>query len=176
MSSSPNGVGVIVLYGSMIAMVMLQRRGRLQTKPGSLQKGERQRPLMMTWLDPVLGLVFIGSVLWGLACRDAAHVAAAAVGAAGGVPIGVARARTMYVRPVPEFKSVVFRRSPLEYGLLFILLLLRFSEEVISKLHSGVVTYALAALIALAVSESITRAAAITVRYRQEAVAPASAD
>ena len=131
---------------------------------------------MMTWLDPVLSVLFIGSVLWSLASRDPSHVLAALLGTGVGIPIGIARARTMYVRAVPEHKSVIFRRSQLEYGLLGILLVLRLAADAISKAHSGLVTCALAALIALAVSESITRAAAITIRYRQEVNALAIAE
>jgi hypothetical protein len=166
---SPSGVSLLLLYGLLIAMVVLRRRGARQTLPGSLAKGERQRPLLMTWLDPVLGLVFIGSVLWSLVSRDLGHVVVALLGAAGGIPIGVARARTMYVRAVPEASCVVFRRSQLEYGLLGLLLVLRLAEDAIARQHSGIVTFSLCALIALAVSESVARAAAVTALYRRDA-------
>ncbi len=108
-------------------------------------------------------------MLWGLATRNDDHAALAVVGALAGIPIGLARARTMFVRAVREIKSVVSRRSPLEYGLLGVPLVLRLAESSIAKLHSGAATYALTALIALAVAESITRAAAIVWRYRFEA-------
>jgi hypothetical protein len=63
---------------------------------------------------------------------------------------------------------VVFRRSAMEYGLLALLLALRIAESSISNLHSGFASYALAALIALAVAESIARSVAIGVRYHRE--------
>jgi hypothetical protein len=47
-------------------------------------------------------------------------------------------------------------------------LVLRLAENSIAKLHSGPATYALTALIALAVAESIARAAAIVWRYHVE--------
>jgi len=122
----------------------------------------------MTWLDPVLVLVFIGPVLWDLLTRDTGHVLTALLGAAAGVPIGVARARTMYVRAVKDAQSVIFRRSNLEYGLLAILLALRIVESSIAKLHSDLATYTLTALLALAAAESIARTMEIVFRYRRE--------
>ena len=123
----------------------------------------------MTWLDPVLSVVFIGSVLWSLVRRDPAHVLAALIGAAAATPIGIARARTMYVRAVPAARCVVFRRSPLEYGLLGVLVALRLAEDAIARQHTGFVTLVLTALIALAVAESIVRAAGVTLLYCRDA-------
>ena len=174
MSSSPGGASLAILYGILIVMVLLRRQGRARTEPGSLAAGERQRPLAMTWLDPVLSIVFIGSVLWSLVSRDPAHVLAAVVGVAAAVPIGIARARTMYVRAVPAARCVVFRRSQLEYGLLGVLVVLRLLEDAIARQRSGVVTFVLTALIALAVAESIARAAGVTVLYRRDERAVAS--
>lgn len=122
----------------------------------------------MTWLDPVLVVVFIGSVLWDLIARDVGHLIVALLGAAAGVPIGVARARTMYARAVKDAQSVIFRRSNLEYGLLAVLVILRIVESSIAKLHSDVATYTLTALLALAVAESLARTLDIIVRYRRE--------
>jgi hypothetical protein len=122
----------------------------------------------MTWLDPVLVLVFIGPVLWDLLTRDSGHVLTALLGAAAGIPVGVARARTMYVRAVKDAQAVIFRRSNLEYGLLAILLVLRVVESSIAKLHSDFATYTLTALLALALAESFARTTDIVVRYRHE--------
>jgi hypothetical protein len=63
---------------------------------------------------------------------------------------------------------VVFRRSALEYGLLSLLLVLRIVENSIAKLHSGVATYALTALIAFALVESVARTLDIGIRYHRE--------
>jgi hypothetical protein len=90
------------------------------------------------------------------------------------VPIGMARARVMYVRAVKESHSVVFRRSAMEYGLLGLLLVLRIAESSISHLHNEFVTYVLTGGIALAVVESIARAAAIVVKYRRDPALPAA--
>jgi hypothetical protein len=152
----------------LIAMTILGRRGVRQSRKADLNKGERQRPIMITWLDPVLALLFVGSVLWGLIVHDVGHLVTALVGAALGIPFGVARARTMYVRAVKPDQSVVFRRSALEYGLLSLLLVLRLVEKSIEGLHSEVATYALTALIAFALVESIARTVDISLRYHRE--------
>jgi len=166
--SSSSGVGAYILLAFLVVMSILRRRGVRQTKSGSLSKGERQRPILMTWLDPLLSIVFVGGVLWGLMSRDVVHVLFALVGAAAGVPLGVARARTMYVRAVPDAKSVIFRRSTLEYGLLAVLLVLRIVERSIAALHNAPATYLLTTLIALAVVESFARTASIGLRYHRE--------
>jgi hypothetical protein len=168
MSNSSNTGGSYVVLALLIFMTILGRRGMRQSKSANLNKGERQRPILITWLDPVLALFFVGSVLWGLISRDVGHLLIAIVGGSAGIPLGVARARTMYVRAVKPDKSVVFRRSPLEYGLLSLLLVLRIVEGSIAKLHSEVATYALTALIAFAVVESVARTLDIGVRYHRE--------
>lgn len=170
-SSNGAGAGIYVVLVVLVVIMILRRRGISQTQPGSLNKGERQRPIAITWLDPVISIIFVGGVLWGLMTRNYGHAAMALVGALAGIPIGLARARAMYVRAVRESKSVIFRRSPLEYGLLGVLLILRIAEGSIAKMHSGFATYALTALIALAIVESITRAGAIVWRYHHEAPA-----
>ena len=168
MSNSSNGFSAYLLLAFLVVMSILRRRGVRQSRVGSLNQGERQRPLLMTWFDPVLVLVFIGPVLWDLLTRDVGHVVTALLGGVAGIPLGVARARTMYVRAVKNAQSVIFRRSTLEYGLLAVLLVLRLVEGSIAKLHSDLATYALTALLALAVVESVARTTDIVVRYRRE--------
>ncbi len=155
--------------------MILRRRGISQTPAGSLNKGERQRPILITWLDPVISIVFVGSVLWGLMTRNYAHFGAAIIGGLAGVPIALARARVMYVRAVPASKCIILRRSPIEYGLLVVLLVLRLSANSIASMHSSVATYVLTAIIALGVVESVVRASAIVWRYHQEASAQEAA-
>jgi hypothetical protein len=161
-----------LVLGILIVIMILRRRGISQTPTGSLNKGERQRPILITWLDPLTSILFVGSVLWSLMTRNYAHFGAAIVGALAGVPIGIARARVMYVRAVPAAKCIILRRSPVEYALLAVLLALRLSANSIASMHSSVATYALTAFIALGVVESIVRASAIVWRYHQEAAAP----
>jgi hypothetical protein len=168
MSNSSNNFSAYLLLAFLVVMSILRCRGVRQSSVGALNKGERQRPVLMTWLDPVLVVVFIGSVLWDLIARDVGHLIVALLGAAAGVPIGVARARTMYARAVKDAQSVIFRRSNLEYGLLAVLVILRIVESSIAKLHSDVATYTLTALLALAVAESLARTLDIIVRYRRE--------
>jgi hypothetical protein len=168
MSNSSNaGVDYVVL-ALVIFMTILGRRGVRQSRVANLNKGERQRPILITWLDPVLAVLFVGSVLWGLITSDVGRLVIAIVGGTAGVPLGVVRARTMYVRAVKPYKSVVFRRSTLEYGLLSVLLVLRIIESSIAKLHNDVATYALTGLIAFALVESVARTFNIGLRYHRD--------
>jgi hypothetical protein len=169
MSNSSTSGGSYLVLALVIVMAVLGRRGVRQSRVANLNQGERQRPILITWLDPLLALAFVGSVLWGLVTRDVGHLAFAIVGGVAGIPLGAARARTMYVRAVKSDKSVVFRRSTLEYGLLSLLLLLRIVESSIAKLHSDVATYALTALIAFALAESVARTIDIGLRYHRDA-------
>lgn len=169
MSHPHTGLSLALLYGALLAMAVIRRRGMKDIEPGSLAKGERQRPLLMTWLDPVIAVIFVGSVFVGLLDRDPWHLVAALVSGMVGIPIGIARAKVMFVRSQPHVRAVVFRRSGLEYGLLGLLLLLRLVEGSIETLHNGTLTWLLTALIALALVESITRALAITRRYHAHA-------
>jgi hypothetical protein len=166
-SSSTSDSDYIVLVFLVVIGIMRSRSLRAN-RDFVLQKGERLRPVMITLLDPVISIVLIGSVLWSLMTRSDGHFVAALVGAAGGVPIGMARARVQYVRAVGSAKSVVFRRSVMEYGLLALLLVLRIAESSFSNLHKGFASYVLTALIALAVAEPIARSAAIGIRYHRE--------
>lgn len=168
MNNNGAGAGSYLVLVILVAIAIMRRRGISQNRGMILNKGERLRPIAITLLDPVISIVLIGTVLWSLMTRNDAHFGVALVGAAAGIPLGMARARVMYVRAVGTAKSVVFRRSAIEYGLLALLLALRIAEDSISHLRSGFASYVLTALIALAVAESIARAAAIGLRYHRE--------
>jgi hypothetical protein len=166
--NSSGGSAIYVVLVVLVVIIILRRRGISQTPQGSLNKGERQRPILITWLDPLVSILFVGSVLWGLMTRNYAHAGAAVIGALVGIPIGLARARVMYVRAVRETKSIILRRSPAEYALLAVLLAIRLSANSIANLHNSFATYALTAVLALGIAESITRAGAIVWRYHRE--------
>jgi len=168
MASPSNTASAYLVLVILIVITILGRRGVRQSKVANLNKGERQRPILITWLDPLVALLLIGSVIWGLITRDFGHLVIAFFGGAAGVPVGVARARTMYVRAVQANRSVVFRRSALEYGLLSLLLVLRIVEGSIAKLHSDAATLALTALLAFALVESFARTIDIGLRYHRE--------
>ena len=167
-SSSGSGDGAYLVLGLLVVIAVMRNRGIRQNRDIVLEKGERLRPVTITMLDPVISVILIGSVLWSEITRHDAHFAIALVGGAIGIPIGLARARVMYVRAVATAKSVVFRRSAIEYGLLGLLLALRLVEDSVSHLQGGWASYVLTALMALAVVESITRAAAIYLHYRRD--------
>jgi len=171
MRHQPSPMSVILLYGVLFAMAVMIRRTKKHPANNELEAKQRLRPIMITWLDPFLVFVVAGSMLWALVTVNLWHALAALVGALAGVPIGVARANTQYVRAVHDAKGVVFRRSGLEYALLGLLLVLRIVEDSIDRMHTGPLTALLAALVALAVAESIARSAAITIKYYREAPA-----
>jgi hypothetical protein len=175
MHHSSGGSAIYIVLVVLVVIMILRRRGISQTPQGSLNKGERQRPILITWLDPLVSILFVGSVLWGLMTRNYAHAGAAIIGALVGIPIGLARARVMYVRAVHESKSIILRRSPAEYALLAVLLAIRLSANSIANLHNSFATYALTAVLALGIAESIARASAIVWRYHREVPAAEAA-
>ena len=152
MHQQQNPLISLAIIGAASYMIVMVRRGRQMPEAQGLPKGERLRPIVITWLDPVISILVIGSVFWDLVSRDLSHVLAALVGAAVAVPIGLARAHTQYVRAVPNVRAVVFRRSGLEYGLLGLLLAMRFAESAIEQSHATALTLLLTGLISLAQS------------------------
>ena len=165
MQSSSNGFSSAVSIVVLIVIVILVRRGRATSSKSSLAKGERVRPLAITLLDPVVSLVIIGPIFWHLVSTNANHVAYAILGAVFGIGIGWARARVMFVRALRASKNVVLRRSGVEYGLLSLLVILRFIEGSIKHDRIGFQSFALTVLISLAVVESIARSLFILLRY-----------
>jgi len=163
----------LLLLPVLVVLVVLVRRGKLQSTQATLGRGERIRPLAITLLDPLVSLVIIGGYLWRLSTANVAHLVAAIAGAAVGVAIGRLRAKVMYVRAVPETRSIVLTRSGLEYALVGLLLVLRLTENSLNTTHATVASAAVAALAALALSEAFARSAFIVARYRREAAAPA---
>ena len=102
----------------LVVIMVLTRRGRMNTSNVPLDKGERIRPLLITLLDPVVSLVIIGPIFWHLTTTNVEHLILAVVGGVIGVGIAWARARVMFVRAVHATKSVILRRSGAEYALL----------------------------------------------------------
>jgi len=173
MQNTSSPVLSYILLAAVVAMSVLRRRSLALTEAGSLLKGERQRLTLITVFDPFLGLLVVGPVLWHLMSRDLTHVVAFLVGAGVALPFGVARANAMYVRAVPSAKSVVLRRSTIEYGLLGVLIALRLAESLVERIHAPFIGSVLTAMISLAVVESFVRAGVIVQRYRSEvALAP----
>jgi hypothetical protein len=169
MHHQQNPLVSLTIIGVFIYMVVQVRRGRQLPESQGLPKGQRLRPIVITWLDPAVSILVIGSIFWDLVTRGAGHVAAAILGAAIAVPIGIARANTQYVRAVPRARAVVFRRSGLEYGLLGLLVAMRLAESAIEQAHATALTLLLTALISLAVAEPIARTTAITIKYYRDA-------
>jgi hypothetical protein len=167
-NSSSNGGGAGALFSLVVLVVImvLVRRGRMNTANVPLAKGERIRPLLITLLDPLVSLVIIGPIFWHLTTTNVEHVIMAAIGGVVGVAIAWARAKVMFVRAVPEVKSVILRRSGAEYALLGLLIALRLIEDSVKHNRLGVESLVLTALISLAVIEPIARSAFIVMKYR----------
>ena len=164
---SSNGAGSAVSLVVLIAILVLVRRGRMNTANVELAPGERIRPLAITLLDPVASVVIIGPIFWHLVTTNVDHVAVAIVGGIAGVAIAWARARVMFVRAVPESKSVILRRSGAEYALLGLLIALRLAESSVKNERIGVQSLIFTALISLAVVEPIARSSFIVEKYRR---------
>jgi hypothetical protein len=163
----------VVVLAVLVVIMVLVRRGRMNTSNVALAKGERIRPLAITLLDPVLSLIVIGPIFWHLTTTNVNHVVLAVVGGAVGVGIGWARSRVMFVRAVRETKSVILRRSGAEYALLGLLIVLRLIEDSVKHNRVGVESLVLTALISLAVVEPIARSSFIVMKYlKNEPVSP----
>jgi len=164
-SSSSNPLSLIVPI-AIILMIILRRQGVRQGAALDLGPKERLRPLLMVWIDPLLVFLFSGEMLWTIVHRNVMHATAAVVGGLLGSVVGIIRGRIVFIKAVPQHKSVVIKRNAIEYGLLIVLLALRITQDAITKHHSGIVIVILGGLIALAIIESIARAGALTQRYR----------
>lgn len=160
-----NPVVSLAMLAVLIVIVVLVRRGRKLSTPGTVQRGERVRPVAITLLDPVVSIIVIGDVAWRLLSQGGSHVFAGFVGAVIGIGIGVARARVMYVRTVPGSSNIVLRRSPIEYGLVFVLIILRSVEASVERSGSTTQSLILTALVCLGIVEAVTRSAFVIRRF-----------
>jgi hypothetical protein len=168
--SSSNSPLSLVIPIAIIVMIILRRQGVRQGLELKLAPNERLRPLLAVWIDPLLAFLFAGGMLWKLIDRDLAHVAIAFAGGVLGLAVGYLRGRVVFVRAVSQYKSVVTKRNVVEYLILIILFGLRIAEDAIAKRHANVVTAILCGFIALAISESLVRAATLTQRYRRSSL------
>jgi ABC-type maltose transport system permease subunit len=165
MQQSSNPVIGLVTLAALVAISVLVRRGRLQSRSSTLAPRERIRPLAITLLDPIISVIIIGQFVLHFANSSVVRVIAVALGAALGVVIGYARARIMFVRAIKETKSIVLRRSGLEYGLVLVLIVLRTLEGSIERSHSAIALSAVTGLATLALVEAVARSAFIVRRY-----------
>jgi hypothetical protein len=164
-------VNTVLLYAVIAATLVLRYRTRLHRPNVTLEKGERLRPLLTIPMDTALTLVFVGLVLFDLATRNVWHAASAAAGGFVGLRIGQLRARVQYVRAESRAQSVVVRRSTVEYGVLVLLLGIRIAEDYVVKSHTTAFTCILAALMTLALTQSIVRSVLFVRRYRNDVAA-----
>jgi hypothetical protein len=164
-SSNSSTAGSFAVLALLIVIMVLVRRGRMNASNVALAKGERIRPLLITLLDPVVSLIIIGPIFWHLTTTNLNHVIVTVVGGVVGAVIAWARARVMFVRAVHASKSVILRRSPAEYALLGLLIVLRLIEDTVKHNRIGVESLVLTALISLAIFEPIARTSFIVMKY-----------
>ena len=165
MQNSSNPVVGLLTLAALVTISLLVRRGRLQSRSSQLAPRERIRPLAITLLDPLISVLIIGQFVWHLASLSDTHVLGAVLGALLGVGIGYVRARIMFVRAIRTTRSVVLRRSGLEYGLVLVLVILRSTEGPIERSASSLAQWALTALATLALVEAVARSSFIVKRY-----------
>lgn len=132
------------------------------------------RPLAISCIDPIISLLIIGPLLWRIVSLNGDNVLSAVVGAAVGVVVGYFRARVMFVRAEKGSKTVVLKRSVVEYALVFVLIVLRLLESRLQLHHFSVATLGVAALAALGLFEAFARAGFIIARYVAPHELPAS--
>ncbi len=171
---STNGGQSALNFDLIVAAALLVRKGRLHPAAKDLEPRQRIRPLALELLDPLIAVALVGPLLWHELAKGVSYVGMALLGAAVGVAIGVLRARVMFVRALPQSRSVILTRSTAEYLLLGLLFVLKLSEDAIDRVHSGPFTLVLTALLALAVVESFGRSIAITLTYRRESASTAA--
>lgn len=168
MQQSAQVVETLLLFGLLVAIVILRRRSIGVQGQFPLERGERLRLMAMEWMEPVLGLIVVCLVLYDELSEGTAHWIAAAVGVVVGVIVGVFRAKLIYVRSEPAAGAVVLRRNRVEYVALAVLLVVNiFAESV--KQTSGWLSLLVTAALVLMVAESFTRVTWTTIRYRQAA-------
>lgn len=106
-------------------------------------------------------------ILYDDVTRDRNHMVAGLIGVLAGVAIGTYRAKILYVRAVPEYKSVILTRSTKEYIAIVLLVVVRVFAEY-WKIDLGALTLIITALLALIVSEAIVRSGMTLWKYRKE--------
>jgi hypothetical protein len=111
---STNGLQTDLILLLVIVAATLVRKGRSDPAAKDLAKRQRIRPLPLEWLDPVIAVVLVGRFLWRDMSKGVSYVALAILGMAVGIPIGLFRARVMFVRALPSSKSVILTRSTAE--------------------------------------------------------------
>jgi len=165
--SIPSWVNILIML-VILAMVIVLRKGRHNPVNHTLPPHQRARPISLEWFDPLLEFLIAAAVLWPELSRYPSHVIAVIVGAVVGIPIGIARSRTMYVRAIPDIRYVVMRRSVLEFVLLGVLIVIKLGTDVFSIDNNSILAWAVTAGIGVVVGESITRSIAMTLRFRRD--------
>lgn len=164
MQQSSPGVALLLVV-ALVVVSRLVRRGRRQSRLADLAPGERIRPLAITLIDPLISVLIIGQLVGQLVSHSATNLLAAVVGSIVGVVVGHVRARIMFVRALKRTRSIVLRRSGLEYGLVAALIILRSLEGSVERSSSRLATSLVAGLATLALVEAIARSGFIVKRY-----------
>lgn len=162
-SISTSQLAVLLILVGIIAV--LRRQGMRDPAAQGLPRGQRVRPMLLQVIDPIATVFLAGPLLLHEIRIDGLHGGLAMVGLVIGVPIGLLRAGVSYVEAVPATKSVVLARTRLEVGILLVLVVVKLSEVRLESVTKAPLTLLLCIALGLAISESVIRTVAISLRY-----------
>lgn len=172
------GAAVATLAVGLVAMAVLivlllfdlkyMRASRKIARSIGLPKGQWLRVVKTLMIDPICEAMAIAILLGADIIQNWEHAVVAAIGALAGVAVGRYRYGIQYVRAVPEYKAIVFVRSQAEYVALTILFVVSILAEQTQIPVVGPLNLLITALLALILSESISRATFSYRRYRRD--------
>ena len=167
-STSQTSVTSTLALIALLVIAVLVARSRRASKDVTISAGQRIRHIAITVLDPLVSLIVIAPALWRLLASDEWHIPAAVLGGCVGIIIGLQRAKVMMVSARRDIKSVVLRRSGLEYGLVGLLIALRSLEANLNLHDASLASTGVCALAGLGLAEAFARSGRIIQRYLAE--------
>lgn len=166
-TSQTSATSTLALF-ALLVIAVLVARSRRASKDVTISAGQRIRHIAITVLDPLVSLIVIAPALWRLLASDGWHIPAAVLGGCVGIIIGLQRAKVMLVSVRRDIKSVVLRRSGLEYGLVGLLIALRSLEANLNLHDASLASTGVCALAGLGLAEAFARSGRIIQRYLVE--------
>ena len=167
-STSQTSVTSTLALIALLVIAVLVARSRRASKDVTISAGQRIRHIAITVLDPLVSLIVIAPALWRLLASDEWHIPAAVLSGCVGIIIGLQRAKVMMVSARRDIKSVVLRRSGLEYGLVGLLIALRSLEANLNLHDASLASTGVCALAGLGLAEAFARSGRIIQRYLAE--------
>ncbi len=160
---------VVLALIALIAREMRVGNRLAKSDPSLVMKpNERFRTLRMQMLEPVLGFVIVGSILFDDLAHTPVHLVAALVGAAAGYAFGVYRARTTYVAAVPAHRGLILRYSIEAFLAVGLLVIVKLVAEQDLLPEGQVFRTIIAGLLGFLVIESAARVLQLVRYYRRD--------